>query len=49
MRCLMVYPPKELAMATAYDFNAVDIDGNPVSLGDYRGKALLIVNVASLM
>ncbi len=34
-------------MATAYDFNAVDIDGNPVSLGDYRGKALLIVNVAS--
>ena len=34
-------------MATAYDFNAIDIDGNPVSLGDYRGKALLIVNVAS--
>lgn len=34
-------------MTTAYDFDAIDIDGNPVSLGDYRGKALLIVNVAS--
>ena len=34
-------------MTTAYDFDAVDIDGSPVSLGDYRGKVLLIVNVAS--
>ena len=24
-----------------------DIDGNDVSLGDYKGKVLLIVNVAS--
>ncbi len=34
-------------MTTAYDFNAIDIDGKPVALSDYRGKALLIVNVAS--
>ena len=34
-------------MSTAYEFEAVDIDGKTVSLADYRGKALLIVNVAS--
>jgi glutathione peroxidase len=34
-------------MTTAYDFQATDIDGKTVSLSDYRGKALLIVNVAS--
>jgi glutathione peroxidase len=34
-------------MATVYDFNARDIDGNERSLGEWRGKTLLIVNVAS--
>jgi glutathione peroxidase len=34
-------------MATAYDFSARDIDGHEQSLADYRGKVLLIVNVAS--
>jgi glutathione peroxidase len=34
-------------MTTAFEFDAIDIDGTPVSLGDYRGKVLLIVNVAS--
>ena len=34
-------------MTTAHDFEAIDIDGKTVSLSDYRGKALLIVNVAS--
>ena len=34
-------------MTTAYDFSATDIDGQPKSLTDYRGKVLLIVNVAS--
>ena len=34
-------------MTTAYDFEAIDIDGKTVSLADYRGKALLVVNVAS--
>ena len=30
-----------------YDYQAVDISGQPRSLADYRGKLLLIVNVAS--
>ena len=34
-------------MTSVYDFNARDIDGAERSLGDYRGKLLLIVNVAS--
>ena len=34
-------------MTNVYDFNARDIDGNERSLGEYRGKLLLIVNVAS--
>lgn len=33
--------------ASIYDFTVKTIDGTPKSLGDYRGKALLIVNVAS--
>jgi glutathione peroxidase len=34
-------------MTNVYDFSALDIDGDERSLGDYRGKLLLIVNVAS--
>ncbi len=34
-------------MTTVHDFTARDIDGNERSLSDYRGKLLLIVNVAS--
>ena len=34
-------------MATAYDFTATDIDGQVHSLDEYRGKVLLVVNVAS--
>jgi len=34
-------------MATAYDFSAKDIEGAERSLSDYRGKVLLVVNVAS--
>jgi glutathione peroxidase len=33
--------------ASIHDFTVTNIDGVPVSLGDYRGKVLLIVNVAS--
>ena len=32
---------------TVYDFKARTIDGEEVSLSHYRGKVLLIVNVAS--
>ena len=36
-----------IAMASIYDFAAVDISGRETSLADYRGKVLLIVNTAS--
>ena len=32
---------------TFYDFNAKDIDGKPVSMSQYKGKKVLVVNVAS--
>ena len=34
-------------MTTAYDFSFRAIDGGPLPLSDFKGKALLIVNVAS--
>jgi len=34
-------------MSSIYDFSAKTIDGKPRSLADYKGKALLVVNVAS--
>ncbi|KAA1423824.1 glutathione peroxidase [Mumia zhuanghuii] len=34
-------------MTSAYDFRAVDIDGNERSLDEFRGKAVLVVNTAS--
>ena len=34
-------------MTTAYDFTARTLDGAPKPLADFRGKVLLIVNVAS--
>jgi len=34
-------------MASIYDFSARDIDGNERSLAEWRGKTLLVVNVAS--
>jgi glutathione peroxidase len=34
-------------MSTVYDFEAIDIKGKNVSLNDYRGQVLLVVNTAS--
>ena len=34
-------------MDNAFEFTAIDMDGKPVALEQYRGKVLLIVNVAS--
>jgi glutathione peroxidase len=34
-------------MTTVYDFNVRDIDGHDQSLATWRGKSMLIVNVAS--
>jgi glutathione peroxidase len=34
-------------MRNVYDFEALQIDGKPVSLSQFKGKAMLIVNTAS--
>jgi len=34
-------------MSTVYDFTVKDMDGNDVSLAEYKGKILLIVNTAT--
>jgi len=34
-------------MTTAFDFDALAIDGKPLALKDFEGKALLVVNTAS--
>ena len=34
-------------MPSIYDFSAKTLDGREISLGDYQGKVLLIVNTAS--
>ena len=36
-----------MTTATAYDFDATSIDGQPVPLKQYAGKVLLVVNTAS--
>ena len=38
---------EEKKMKTVYDFTVKDRQGNDVSLGDYKGKVLLIVNTAT--
>ena len=30
-----------------YDYNLISIDGNSISMSEYKGKKILIVNVAS--
>jgi glutathione peroxidase len=39
--------PATTQPTSVYDFTMSDIDGKPVNLADYKGKVLLIVNVAS--
>lgn len=38
---------QEVKMNSVYDFIVRDIDGKEVSLSNYKGKVLLVVNVAS--
>jgi len=40
--------PAYAAGASAFDFGFTDIDGGPMPLSQYRGKAVLVVNTASL-
>lgn len=49
LSCLMLgtaLSAKEKSM-TLYDFNVTTIEGKAISMSQYRGKVLLIVNVAS--
>ncbi len=42
------HPPVEYtSLNSIHDMNVVDIQGNTISLGEYAGKKILIVNVAS--
>ena len=34
-------------MTTAHDFTFRSIDGEPLPLSEFKGKAILVVNVAS--
>jgi len=38
---------EEREQSNIYKFSVTDIDGNEVNLSDYKGKVLLIINVAS--
>ncbi len=40
-------PNKEIMEKSIYDFKINDIDGNEVDFSQYKGKKLLLVNVAS--
>ncbi len=43
----MTEPTPSATPSSAFDFDAVGIDGRPVHLGDFRGQVLLVVNTAS--
>jgi glutathione peroxidase len=44
---MMFYQGVSMAQTSVHSFSLKTIDGEPKSLADYEGKALLIVNVAS--
>src|ERR1700692_1709792 len=44
---LSMFPEESSSKQTVYDFSLVDMDGKTVSLSTYKGKVLLIVNLAS--
>jgi len=44
---VLALPVAMFAANNIYEFNMNSIDGRPVSLSEYKGKAVLLVNVAS--
>jgi glutathione peroxidase len=44
---MLMAAASQAAEKSVYDFTMKDIDGKPVSLSQYKGKVLMIVNVAS--
>jgi glutathione peroxidase len=47
MLALPVWPAQAQSGATAHDFEFTAIDGAPLSLAAFKGKAILVVNTAS--
>jgi glutathione peroxidase len=45
--CAFAFPGQPQVKQTVYDFSLVDLDGKVVPLSAYKGKLLLIVNLAS--
>ena len=41
------FPDEQATQQTVYDFSLVDINGKTIPLASYKGKVLLIVNLAS--
>lgn len=44
---LITMPAGQAGAANAHDFSFVSIEGDPLSMKDYAGKAVLVVNTAS--
>lgn len=44
---LMINPDSPIYAKNIYDFQVKDIEGKPVNLSRYKGKPMLVVNVAS--
>ena len=47
MLCLFTYADTKEQPVSIYDFKVTKIDGSEISMSEYRGKVLLIVNTAS--
>lgn len=47
MPILFLLAPAQTANTTIYDFQLTDIDGRSVNMSDYKGKVIIVVNVAS--
>jgi len=45
---LMMAGAGAVSAASVYDFSVKSIDQTPTTLGEYKGKVLLVVNTASL-
>jgi glutathione peroxidase len=46
MVILMTSPSAQAVDKTAHDFSFTAIDGGPLPLNDFKGKAVLVVNTA---
>ena len=42
-----MFPPNRFACRSLYEFSAKSLDGELVNMDKYKGKVLVVVNVAS--